>query len=53
MILLLQNIFANPFEFYGLFCVIKLQFCGYAQKRFGRYHTGIFTELCKVGHEKK
>ena len=34
MILLLQNIFANPFEFYGLFCVIKPQFCGYAQKRF-------------------
>ena len=42
-------------KFYGLFCVIKLQFCGCAQKRFGicRYHTGIFTELCKVGHEKK
>ena len=41
----LQNIFANPFEFYGL-GVIKPQFCGCAQKRFGacRYHTG---------HEKK
>ena len=51
----IQNIFANPFEFYGIFCVIKPQFCWCAQKRFGacRYHTGVFTEFCKVGHEKK
>ena len=53
----LQNIFANPFEFYGLFCVIKPQFCGCAQERFGTCTVGItlefLTEFCKVGHEKK
>ena len=52
----LQNIFANPFEFYVFFYVsLSRSFCGCAQNRFGtcRYHTGIFTQFCKVGHEKK
>ena len=41
----LQNIFANPFEFYGLLCVIKLQFCGCAQNIVGLVHVGITLEF--------
>ena len=40
----------------SFFCVsLSRSFCGCAQNTFGtcRYHTGIFTQFCKVGHEKK